>query len=146
MSQLLDRQEQQTRAGPDTMSGPTRTLAPVPSAEEVRAIVEGPPRGPQIRWMRWLGAFAVLVLAAGITMLVMWGGRETAQPEQFVGEQWFVSVDSPEFAVLPVEEPLNLPDNGLLMVSTTPHGVSFDFVVATQTPHGVSFDSFAPSE
>ena len=53
------------------------TDRPVPSADEVREIVEGPRR--PIRWMRWLAALVVIAAGVGIvTYLVLDNEPETA--------------------------------------------------------------------
>ena len=127
MTQLRDREELR-----DTMSESERLTTAVPTAEEVRAIVEGPPRRRQFRWMRWLGAFVALILAASVTALLLRGDEPTAEPEVFAGTEWIISVDSPQFESLPVEQPIGLPENGHLRATQTPHGVSFDFVLVTQ--------------
>ena len=139
MSQVREREELR-----DTMSEAERLATVVPTAEEVRALVEGPPRRRQVRWMRWLGAFAALVLAAGIAALLARSDGTTSEPEVVAGGEWMISVDSPQFESLPLERPIGLPDNGYVRAIQTPHGVSFDFVVVTQTPHGVSIDAFVP--
>ncbi len=139
MSEVREREELR-----DTMSEAERLTTVVPTAEEVRALVEGPPRRRQVRWMRWLGVFAALLLAAGITALALRSDGSTTEPEVFAGGEWIISVDSPQFESMPLERPIGLPGNGYLRAIQTPHGVSFDFVVVTQTPHGVSIDAFVP--
>ena len=67
----------------DMLTESERQAVVVPSPDEVRALVEGPPRRRQLRWMRWLGAFVALLLAASVTALLL--GGSTAEPEPFAG-------------------------------------------------------------
>jgi hypothetical protein len=137
MSRIVEHEQLRTEAGPD-LTGSLRDSPRVPSAEEVRALVEGPPPSHQIRWMRWLGALLVVGLGLVVAALVMQDEGTDTVSEFVGGQRWFVSAQSAEVADLPIEPLANPPDDAYVMVVQTPHGVSFEWVTATQTPHGVS--------
>ncbi|HEY5664288.1 MAG TPA: hypothetical protein VIS05_09655 [Ilumatobacter sp.] len=139
MGDLLEREELST--GSATSIRERVEARPVPTAEELRAIVEGPSARRPVRWMRWLGALTVLFVAAAAVIYVLQrDGSEAEQADRTAGRRWTIAATSSAIDALPVERFANPPADAHLVVTQTPHGVSYDYYTITQTPHGVSFD------
>lgn len=68
MVRMLEQGNRHAADGGDTKVRDRVQERAAPSVEEVRRLVEGPPR--QIRWMRWLAAFVLILAGAGIATYV----------------------------------------------------------------------------
>lgn len=119
MVRMLDREDVRTPDSGDTQVRDRLHERATPSAEEVRALVEGPRR--QIRWMRWLAVLGFMVLAAGALLFVLRdGGTELTQTEPVPSGSPF---DAPQRSLteqVPDGSPFNAPLQPVSGVAVVP--------------------------